>query len=182
MHVRLVPKTWSVEDAGKTWTGVPGETIGQALVILGLHCDLNNFTTDEITEFVKHYLVAALWSSTYSTDDDPQGNHPKPIDDDYDVDDVAEESVYSAREDCLDFINECTKAGIDLKNTELFPQRSIEWSVIAQHGHDLWLTRNGHGAGFWDRGYGEVGDKVSNIARAMKECNIDVIGGKVVLS
>jgi hypothetical protein len=23
----------------------------------------------------------------------------------------------------------------------------------ARHGHDFWLTRNGHGAGFWDRGY-----------------------------
>ena len=23
---------------------------------------------------------------------------------------------------------------------------------IAQAGHDLWLTRQGHGAGFWDRG------------------------------
>lgn len=32
----------------------------------------------------------------------------------------------------------------------------IDWS---QAGHDLWLTRNGHGAGFWDRDdsvYGET--------------------------
>lgn len=28
-------------------------------------------------------------------------------------------------------------------------------------GHDFWLTRNGHGAGFWDRGLGEVGDALS---------------------
>lgn len=23
--------------------------------------------------------------------------------------------------------------------------------LTEQHGHDLWLTRQGHGAGFWDR-------------------------------
>jgi len=25
------------------------------------------------------------------------------------------------------------------------------WSIYAQAGHDLWLTQNGHGTGFWDR-------------------------------
>jgi hypothetical protein len=34
-------------------------------------------------------------------------------------------------------------------------------------GHDLWLTRNGHGAGFWDRGLGDVGDKLTAIAKRM---------------
>ena len=24
---------------------------------------------------------------------------------------------------------------------------------LSQCGHDFWLTRNGHGSGFWDRGY-----------------------------
>jgi hypothetical protein len=28
-------------------------------------------------------------------------------------------------------------------------------------GHDFWLTRCGHGAGFWDRGLGELGDRLS---------------------
>lgn len=30
-----------------------------------------------------------------------------------------------------------------------------------QCGHDLVLTANGHGAGFWDRGLGEHGDKLT---------------------
>jgi hypothetical protein len=34
-------------------------------------------------------------------------------------------------------------------------------------GHDLWLTRNGHGAGFWDRGWREFGNVLSEIARGM---------------
>ena len=26
-----------------------------------------------------------------------------------------------------------------------------EWDIDEQAGHDFYLTRNGHGAGFWDR-------------------------------
>ncbi|MFC8797281.1 hypothetical protein ACFT2C_06085 [Promicromonospora sp. NPDC057138] len=35
----------------------------------------------------------------------------------------------------------------------------------AQIGHDLWLTRNGHGTGFWDRGLGDAGDHLSDAVR-----------------
>lgn len=34
-----------------------------------------------------------------------------------------------------------------------------------QVGYDFILTRNGHGAGFWDRGLGEVGDWLSAMAK-----------------
>jgi hypothetical protein len=33
-------------------------------------------------------------------------------------------------------------------------------------GHDLWLTQNHHGAGFWDRGLGELGDELTTAAHA----------------
>lgn len=33
-------------------------------------------------------------------------------------------------------------------------------------GHDFWLTRNGHGAGFWDRGLGDLGTRLAMSARA----------------
>lgn len=29
-------------------------------------------------------------------------------------------------------------------------------------GRDYWYTRNGHGVGFWDRGLGDVGDKLTD--------------------
>jgi hypothetical protein len=28
-------------------------------------------------------------------------------------------------------------------------------------GHNFWLTQNRHGAGFWDRGLGELGDRLT---------------------
>lgn len=34
-------------------------------------------------------------------------------------------------------------------------------------GHDLWLTRLGHGAGFWDRGAGDLGARLTEAAEAL---------------
>lgn len=39
-------------------------------------------------------------------------------------------------------------------------------------GHDFWLTRNDHGAGFWDRGLGQVGDDLTELAKAYGEANV----------
>jgi len=41
-----------------------------------------------------------------------------------------------------------------------------------QIGHDIWLTRNGHGTGFWDRGMGRLGDWLSERACALGECTL----------
>lgn len=34
-----------------------------------------------------------------------------------------------------------------------------------RNGGDFCLTRNGHGAGFWDRGYGDVGRELSDASK-----------------
>ena len=36
----------------------------------------------------------------------------------------------------------------------------------SQIGHDFILTRNGRGAGFWDRGLGEIGDTLTQWAKS----------------
>lgn len=41
-----------------------------------------------------------------------------------------------------------------------------------QHGHDFALTRNHHGAGFWDRGYGEAGTRLSDAEQAYGEHSV----------
>ena len=35
-----------------------------------------------------------------------------------------------------------------------------------QVGDDFWLTREGHGAGFWDRGNGPQGDRLAELTKA----------------
>lgn len=43
-----------------------------------------------------------------------------------------------------------------------------------QAGHDLWLTRNGHGAGFWDRDELKYKDILTEICRVMGEAYLFV--------
>jgi len=42
-----------------------------------------------------------------------------------------------------------------------------------QVGHDFCLTRNRHGAGFWDRGLGTRGDVLTKAAHAYGEVSLD---------
>lgn len=40
-------------------------------------------------------------------------------------------------------------------------------------GHDLMLTRNEHGAGFWDRGLGDLGDRLSEAAKVYGSLSVE---------
>lgn len=50
-------------------------------------------------------------------------------------------------------------------------------------GHDVWLTRNGHGAGFWDRGLGALGDRLTELVRPLGEAHAywNATTGEVVI-
>jgi len=104
--------------------------------------------------FVSAYLEAALWSSNDNSDPETGG---EPLDQNFGIEDIAPESIEKAKADCAAFRQQ---AG-DLLN-EIDDE---------QAGHDFWLTRCGHGAGFWDRGLGDVGEKLSDIARAFGNCD-----------
>ena len=100
----------------------------------------------EFEDFFQGYLVCALWSSL-----DENGN---PLDDTHDTSDYSQEAEDKMREDCRIFYNE---------NRNLMYDANTDFS---QHGHDFWLSRNGHGAGFWDRGNGEIGERLHKAAQA----------------
>lgn len=57
-------------------------------------------------------------------------------------------------------------------NADLVTEYMLHGQTADQLGHDLWLTRNHHGAGFWDRGLGDLGDKLTEAAHAMGESYI----------
>ena len=110
-----------------------------------------------IDTFTASYLEAMLWSSTDESTEDG-GN---PMDENYTFEDIASEAVEQAADDCEKF---------EVENAELLDQVSEEFNVDDDlHGHDFWLTRNGHGVGFWDRGYGDLGDKLADAAVAFGE-------------
>lgn len=106
----------------------------------------------DLDAMVQAYLECALWASVVSDED---GNDCHPLDDDYGVDDIAPNSLKEAERDCQDFVDLCTKEGINLNSIRMEP------SGI---GNDFWLTRNHHGAGFWDRGLGKVGERLTKVA------------------
>jgi hypothetical protein len=95
-------------------------------------------------EFVRGYIECALWSSN-----DGEGT---PLDDDHGPDDIATESIMRMTLDCDAFMSE--------------QSHDLEGIEPGQAGHDFWLTRNGHGAGFWDRGLGALGERLSDAAKA----------------
>ena len=59
------------------------------------------------------------------------------------------------REVCAKFLSRCWD---DLVQAS----ESRRWDHL---GHDLFLSMGGHGTGFWDRGLGEVGDRLHKAAR-----------------
>ena len=83
----------------------------------------------DLDAFTRAFLNAALWAGT-----DDNG---EPLEDRFTLADVADATVADAAADCADF--QAAHAAL------------LDGADPAQAGHDFYLTRNRHGAGFWDR-------------------------------
>jgi hypothetical protein len=105
---------------------------------------------EQLDDFEKAYVECALWSSS-------DGNG-EPFDSNYDQFDLAPETIASMHSDCADFRQ---------ANAEDLKAQSDK-----QNGHDFWLTRNGHGAGFWDRGLGEIGQRLTDAAHVYSSSDL----------
>ena len=97
------------------------------------------------------YITTALWSSTDNSDE----TGGEPLDKNYDISDIDAETIMQMIRDVEDFVAD---------NQQLLAESGLSRGRI---GHDLWLNRNGHGAGFWDEGLGEVGERLSAAAHAL---------------
>lgn len=122
-------------------------------------------------EFFDAYVEAALWSSMDNSDENTDG---EPLDKNYTYDDITPQTKERMQQDCDKFVE---LAGEMIEND------------LAQAGHDFWLTRNGHGAGFWDGDWPEdVGEKLTALAEKFGEYDlyvgdngeIDGFGGRKV--
>lgn len=103
----------------------------------------------DIDSFLAHYITAALWSSMDGSDE--QGGDP--LDANYGPADIAPETLEEMRGDCAEFIE---------ANEAILTDSGLS---VEQAGHDFWLTRCGHGAGFWDRGLGAIGKQLSEASK-----------------
>jgi len=99
-----------------------------------------------LDKFTASYVEAALWAST--------DNDGEPLDKHYTIDDIAVPALGHMFDDARIFVHE-------------------NWDLVKYHpsraGHDFWLTRNRHGAGFWDGHWGEDGDRLTEAALQFAE-------------
>jgi hypothetical protein len=67
-----------------------------------------------------------------------------------------------------------TKIVTDCASFEMLHSRLLEQAgTPEQNGQDFWLTRNHHGAGFWDRGYPkEISDALTAAASQCYELQL----------
>lgn len=108
-------------------------------------------------DMLPHYLTCAAWADT-----------PEDIEAGLDFAPYVEEMALA---DCMRFV------GI---NWELLKDCQPE-----QVGHDFWLTRNGHGAGFWDRpevyGGKDNAESLSDSARSFGQRYIFEHKGQLII-
>lgn len=126
--------------------------------------------SERLAVFVDHYIQAALWSSVDNRDD----SGGTPLDDaKYGESKLTRAARKAMRADCLDFLRRHAGLICALESVAneygygSHPDCGRTHPIMAAAAHDLWLTRNGHGAGFWDRGLPEdLADALSDAARA----------------
>lgn len=108
----------------------------------------------EVLQKMTHaYLECVAWSGGDGTKEDLA------------FDDFSIEAQCKAASDCADF----------LRHSDATTAISKKLWTPEQVGHDFWLTRNGHGAGFWDRyPAGSVGchfgELMTKAAKGFGEC------------
>jgi hypothetical protein len=118
-------------------------------------------------KFTEAYIEAALWSS--------MGDDDEPLDRNYDASDLTPETLEKIVQDCTKFQedNAETLAECEALDEAGDWAHSGRCSVLESAGHDLWLTRNGHGAGFWDGDWPErLDDKLDASAKSFGEVDL----------
>ncbi len=112
-------------------------------------------------EFFNSYVDTALWSSTDESDD--QGGDP--LDANYDRGDITKAALKRMRKDTDAFVR---AHGSMIEGKE------------GRAGHDFWLTRNRHGAGFWDGDWPEPDATIlTDASHAFGEQNLYVSRKKI---
>lgn len=129
---------------------------------------INNIQVDE---FTNAYVACALWSSN-DTNSEGEEIH---------LDELGEEALAPATlgamiADCQKYQKQYAALLKQAYNSGVYVQGN-EYNA-SNAGHDFWLTRCGHGAGFWDRGLGLTGEALAKTCGFKTEYdNIDLYIG-----
>jgi hypothetical protein len=113
---------------------------------------MNILQETEQAKFIRAYLECAAWCGV--PEEDRNGGE-------FHADDFHAEAEAQATEDCRAFLGSVPDSLLE------------QWSA-EQAGHDFWMTRNRHGAGFWDRGHGAAGAELTKLAHSAGERGVYV--------
>jgi hypothetical protein len=124
-------------------------------------------TDEPLDEFTAAYIQTALWSSN----DDSDESGGEPLERNYGPEDIAADTLARMKADCAKFKAEQAEFFTDTHCLKYGPDFGIE----GRAGHDFWLTRNRHGAGFWDGDWSNVaGDILTKAAHEFGEFDLYV--------
>jgi hypothetical protein len=108
-----------------------------------------------LQQLVNSYCEAAIWTDEDRLkEDDPNVSMS--------IYNFSKDAAKEAFDDIEAFIRKVGEHAIE---------QSLGEYGADQIGHDLWLTRNGHGAGFWDRDY-KFGELLTDVSKEMGEITI----------
>lgn len=117
----------------------------------------------DLEEFVSAYIRTALCTSNDESDE----SGGEPLDSNYDESNIAPETMETIHRECAEFLE--SAKGLINDETCLRANQWLGDGVYSAHslaGHDFWLTRRGHGCGFWedDRWTEEAGKKLTALS------------------
>jgi hypothetical protein len=109
----------------------------------------------DLDDMTQGYIRCALWASS--------DERECPLDDTkYGEDKLTKQARKGLRADCVKFCEDNKALVLRTVN-----EGHMSWEDI---GHNLWLTRNGHGTGFWDRNLPkDLGDALTKASKAARE-------------
>lgn len=119
---------------------------------------LHRIGRPKLDEFTTSYAACALWSTNDNSDPETGG---EPMDRNYDIDDIEDDTLWDMVDDCVNFRQQHAEL---LERSGLSDERA---------GFCFWLSRNGHGSGFFDEGT-EVDDELQAAAEVFGNVDFEV--------
>jgi hypothetical protein len=146
---------------------------------------LGDLTQDDINEILSGYIDCALWTEEERLED--ESTYEIDYEDYEDMDEIEKLITLKGKFDSKDFTSFVSDdidfdskidAYLDIKTFIMYAgdtaiDEAIDENGLYSLGMDIWLTRNGHGTGFFDRSYDNEEDLV-NAARKIKSKDLYV--------
>lgn len=107
----------------------------------------------DVDAFTRAYIECAFWTDANPYSEEMAGKTWL---------DLADETLDKIVKDCADFQE------ANCGHLTDYPTKNA--------GHDFWLTRNGHGCGFWENDFGteEQCEALTKASKSFGECNLYV--------